>query len=112
MPQKTVKEIFLFLILFQGRLEGSSDLYSTGSRIFKTIISNNFRVYNTRVKLIASQKGDSKIRTSRYIKYIINVRALQREKRQESCIAEKHVFAGFRASYFGGNRRTYILFKK
>ena len=40
------------------------------------------------MKLIASQKGDSKIRTSQYIKYIINVRALQREKRLDSCIAE------------------------
>ena len=29
---------------------GSSDLYGTGSQIFKTIISSNLRVYNTRVR--------------------------------------------------------------
>ena len=31
-------------------ISGSIDLYGTGSQIFLTIISNNFRVYNTRVR--------------------------------------------------------------
>ena len=53
------------------------------------------------VKLIASQKGDSKIRTSQYIKYIINVRALQREKRQESCIAENMSLLALRPVILG-----------
>ena len=33
-----------------GETMGSSDLYGTGSQIFKMIISNNLRVYNTRVR--------------------------------------------------------------
>ena len=32
------------------RRKGSSDLYGTGSRILLMIISNNLRVYNTRVR--------------------------------------------------------------
>ena len=67
------------------------------------IISNNLRVYNTRVRSDCKSKKVI-LKNSRFS--LSNRRAcITAWKRLESCIAEN-----FRASYFWGNRRTNILF--
>ena len=71
----------------QGTSLGSIDLSGTGSRIFLTIISNNLRVYNTRVRSDCGSKRS--LKNSRF-PLVYNRRAcITAWKLRESCIAEK-----------------------
>ena len=60
---------------------GGNDLYGTGSRILLMIISNNLRVYNTRVRSDCKSKKVI-LKNSRflYLVAIIDARALQHGK--------------------------------
>ena len=73
----TVQLVKLFNIIFNTAM-GSSDLYGTGSRILLMIISNNLRVYNTRVRSDCKSKKVI-LKNSRflYLVDIIDARALQ-----------------------------------